>query len=219
MDLNFNEVREYLLETNSIEEAEGILLHNILNKSNDTLKRKAVLDNLRQPDTAKSVTYSEKLDNLKISDLLGSFEAELKAEADTQVTKRVVAEKVSSETPEQTLDKLKFFDEVAEKELAELEKKRDYMQLKRLANKYELEKMNLIYKPDAETKAAESKARTAPIPFPKNSKETMSHLYELTEEHARKMAQNRAESLTYQKELEQLNTGKWSLNSSYLKAP
>jgi len=218
MDLQFNEVREYLLESNSIEEAEGILLHNILNKSNDALQRKVVKDSLQQP-TSTAPDYSDRLDNLKISDLLGSLEMNMKKDAELQKSAAQGPPK-EQETPLEKLDKMKFFDEVTEKELADLEKKRDYMQLKRLANKYEMEKINLIHKPeaDAKTETIKAKARNAPIPFPKNSKEAMGQLYELTEEHARRVAQNRAEALTYQREMEQLRQGKWSMNNSYIAA-
>lgn len=215
MNVKLDDVREYLLESNAIEEAEGILLRNILNKSNEQLKRRVVAESLRKVDPSASTAQdANKLDNLKISDLLGSLEADFK-ESEAKKASKLMTD-APKETPVEIIEKLKFVEDFTEKEIAELEKKRDWMQLKRLANKYELDKMNIIHKTEEPNTSTAAKSRSAPIPFPKNTKETMGQLYELTEEHARKVAQNKAEALVFQRELEMLNKGNWTMSSSYL---
>jgi hypothetical protein len=221
MELNLNDVKEYLLETNAVEEAESIILHNILRKSNESLQKKVVKDSLGGAAESKKIQENtEKLDNLKISDLLGSLEEEYKRSVGVKKSASLTADQPPishAERQAQQLEKLKLFDEVAAQELTELEKKRDWVQLKKLSNKYELDKYNIINKPDDSAAARKQEAAlAATIPFPKNSHDTMGKLYELTEEHARKMALNRAEALTLQKEREQLNKGNWSLRTSYL---
>lgn len=66
MDVKLNDIREYLLETNAIEEAEGILLRNILNKSNEELKRRVVTEALRkvEPSAAVADSNTDTLANL-----------------------------------------------------------------------------------------------------------------------------------------------------------
>lgn len=96
---------------------------------------------------------------------MGSLESDFKESQAKKVAK--VRTEVQVETPKEKLEKLKLVDDIAEKELAELEKQRDWMQLKRLTNKYELDKMNIIHKTEEIPASTAAKSRAAPIPYPK----------------------------------------------------
>ena len=139
MEINMDEVRDYLLETNSIEEAESIILHNILKKSNESLQKKIIKDALHQSttDTSTAKENADKLDNLKISDLLGSLEEEYKASSQqrNQTLPLPALAESHAEKQAKELEKLKLFENVAEQELADLEKMRDWMQLKNCSGK------------------------------------------------------------------------------------
>ena len=238
MALSIDDVKDYLLETQAIEEAESILLKNILDKSNDNLRRRVVKDSLQPPtsdDNGKDpAAKTVRLDHLKISELLGQHESDLEHREHEKLQQRARLRTLDSdgasrgltkeERLENKLEKLKLVDEIAAQELGALEQQREWIQLKKEANGEELQKFRVIHGIRDQDAASnrhggfvDARRAGPPIIFAGGARDHMDRLHRLTEEHARKMAQTRSESLALEQERRLLEAGKWNIDASYMR--
>lgn len=220
--LTMNDIREYLLDSNAIEEAESILLHNILNRSHQAIKEKVIKDHLYQDIESNLSTISsnsninkkdthKEIDNLKIYDLLGSYENEIKMiEKDKYDNKQKEFLKIKGN--EDNYEKVKLINDITKNELLNLEIKKDFLQDKHIKNKQELDKLNIIYNQNQTNGIINSDlsyvSKHMNKPLSNQMITNIKDFQELNEQHSRRIIQNKTESLTYKKELELINNGK-----------
>jgi hypothetical protein len=233
--MSLEEVREYLFETNAIEEAEFLLLRNILAKSKakdiDPVNAESVLG---APFAAASnVDTSSVLSPIKsnssgvhISDILSSMEinnAPLQRklsrnvfEQDSNPSKLDTIGKVSNKA------ELQVFESLAQQELLELEKRKEIIKIKVEEKQRELDKMKILERIEetarrnAEIIEVEKKSMSA------TNEAKMGHikaLSDLAAAKAARLSQLRVEAQTAERELSLIAAGKWSMQSSSVLLP
>lgn len=122
-DLSFEDIREYLYETNAIQEAETTYLKNILEGNNKKKKNNVIINEKPSPKTSNGEVSIEKtkrsdwIDNMKIADLLESMDP-------LSVDKKKSLKRNKSSSKVETPEDLEMFEKEVQKELAEIERRK-----------------------------------------------------------------------------------------------
>lgn len=255
--LSMDEIRAFLLKSDAVEEAEGILVDSMLKRSHDSstalrrpvVKRPADVTDLQVTsatsiDTASTngsdiSSSSNRLDYLKIHDLLSSID-------DGGATRgRNSRNFISSDQrPQQDIktlsnqqpNKLKLLElqsieESATEELSELQSRRELLQDRVVSTRSELERQRILYnslatggghidKSDHSYRSSTMHKRLSghvEQEVQGKNKASMTQIFELTQQHAKKLALNSVKSMEYQRELGLIRAGDWSIDKSYLR--
>lgn len=202
----FDIVRSHLLETNALEEAEELMLRSLLDKKSKPAAP-APKPTLRSPVKQPAAVASNTIDALRVSDLLGGMEESM------YPRRRVVPAAHPLPAKEHTLEEL---EKITEEEIWMLEQKKLALRRQMEDKKAQAERERILQElltlptEEAQHKASIKKeAITA-------SAELQRKLLELSDQHHETMAQQRAHALEAQRELQLLNSGKWSASSSNL---
>jgi len=241
-----DEIRAFLLKSDTIEEAEGILVDNMLKRSHDSSSsalRRSVLNRPADGDQQTSATAISasttdtdsnvnRLDYLKIHDLLSSFEEAPRGRQKASSSHRPQHEiQLSNQPSKMKLRELQSIEESTADELLELQSRQKLLQDRYVSTRSELERQRILYnniatdgghidKHDYSYRSSNMHKRLSnhvEQEVNTKNKASMNQLFELTQQHAKKLALNSIESMEYQRELDLIRAGDWSIDRSFLR--
>lgn len=224
--ISLKEIRDYLMETDALENAESILLHNRIDRLN-----KKVVKTAGDSDEKK---FS--VDAVKISQLLGDIdphdnrnkEKERYDSNSVGNSEELVGQREARTTAgltKQKYDEFMEFERIAQQEVLELERKKELMMSKLYDNRQKIEVYRLVNEPNRDSqrkndngaddadKIGNGHSVGGPL-----TKDSVHQLVELSQNHARKMAESKARAEALERELQQLRQGKTSVDLDLIRS-